>query len=236
MTPTPNSSLTVQDPKPRAKPLDIANFEKIETLIGTVFKVTPRTESVSVPMKDDLGHVYRYESQSVQTGWTIEQTQKPPIGFLESLRRPAAPGYITAHLTRLEAHLKHTRGPAAFTVICEDIDRDLAGISEWAVVKACETFRKSGKPWFPDTPDFQTEARKWDEFTKTLSGSGQPVAKKPEVALVHRQYDERTPEMKTRVADMMHGKGFHNGHEARMADGCRKCAEVIKNRKENANA
>ena len=227
-----NTSLTVQAPDARKKPLDPVKFATLEVDLARCFDIKPMTRAVSVPLKDAEGKVYAWETGSVDDGLGFTQIAMPPIKFVEALCRPAAPGYITAHLTRLEAHLKHTRGPEAFTLICEDIDRDLTGCSEWAVVKACETFRQGTKPWFPDTPAFIAEVRKWDDLARRMA-EPKPLrepafVKKPEPY----QREERTPEMKQRVADLLHGKGFHTGHEKRFVENCGACAKVVKNREE----
>ncbi len=232
MTMTPNTSLTVTAPEARKKPLDVARFAMLESDFARCYQISPRTRSVSVPLKDHEGHGYAWEASTVDDGLGFQEIERPPLKFVEALRRPVAPGFITAHLTRLEAHLKHTRGSAAFTVVCEDIDRVLTGISEWAVVKACQAFLQGTKPWFPDTPEFIAEVRKWDDLAQRMA-EPKPMrepsfAKKPDTW----QREERTPAMKERVANLLHAQGYHAGDEKSFVENCKACAEIVKNRKE----
>lgn len=173
------NELTVQL-QPRQAALTIQDFGKLERLIETTFEAKPIYEPCSIPQKDADGNIYAWEAGVIETGLEVTIHGEPNKKLLEAIRRPATAGHIVAHITRLAAHLRHTKGKSAFQIIAEDIGNDLNGVSEWAVMKACEQFRQTGKPFFPDTPELITTIRKWDDFSRKAAGLDKRPEKKKE--------------------------------------------------------
>jgi hypothetical protein len=237
MTTTANTSIATIEA--RKKPIDVtgAQYARLEAEMARCFIVAPGYRYERVAVKDAEGKVISWKDERVEDGLTFRQVSRPDLNTLQALVRPVAPGYVIAHLTRLEAHLKHTRGKEAFDVICDDIDRDLQGVSEWAVVKACEAFRCGDKPWFPDTPTFIAEVRKWDELARRIAAP--PPKQEPAFRRVAAPdpAPEKTPEMKARVAALVHhGVPGAHANPKEFAENCAACAEVLKRREEEALA
>ena len=189
--------------QPRQSALSLDDYEKLNTLADASFSFKPTFTSSSMPIKDDLGNIVSWEAAIVETGSTLQITGNPDRRLVDALQRPAPAGYIVAHLTRLGAHLRHTKGAAAFTIVTEDVARDMAGMSEWAVVKTCEEFRHGNKPFFPDTPELIACLKKWAERADSFRVKEENVKPQQEETKVQQTERKRTVKQKRRVSKLV---------------------------------
>lgn len=137
--------------QPRETPLTVADFAKLEELVTRDCVIKPITKTVNVPKKDTTGFVYGWELDLIPVGLSIAAVDKKlPAQLIEALQRPATPTGAIYHFTRLAATKRNTRGDTGFQVALEDLAYDLRGRSEWAIMKACEHFRREASPFFPD--------------------------------------------------------------------------------------
>lgn len=192
---------------PRETPLAADDFARIERVIAKHIHIAPRMISQSVPVRDDLGHVYRWESQLVEAGHEITVRGEVDPRLFDAVKRPSTPGHVAAHLTRLAAHLRHTKGDSAWQIVIEDVARGLIGVSEWAVMKACAEFRAGNCPFFPDTPELLRVIRKWNDLAQHMGATKDEVTpKEKRIAAWHKP---TTNERKS-VAKILHDGGFHS--------------------------
>jgi len=72
--------------------------------------------------------------------------------LMESLLRPCNAKVIARHLWVLSCHKPWGRGPETWATVVADLCHDLASVSEYAIIKACEFFRKKADTtFFPNT-------------------------------------------------------------------------------------
>lgn len=164
--------------QPRPLALSQDDFLKIEKSLNETFDLRPTYEATRIPIVNDNGEVYRHEHGIIISGATVIAKETPNPKLLAAILRPATRDHIAAHLTRLAAHRRWTRGDHAFGIVIEDISRDLAGISEWAMIKTCEELRANGK-WFPETDKIILMARMWDGIAIKISTSDQAPTRRP---------------------------------------------------------
>lgn len=158
--------------EPRTLALSQDDFLKIEKSLEATFDLQPVYEATRIPIVNDNGEVYRHEHGVDLVGMKAIPIGTPNPKLLAALLRPATKDHIAAHLTRLSAHRRWTRGDYAFGIVVEDISRTLAGTSEWAILKACAELWPSGK-WFPETEDVLAAARRWHGIAVSIAGAGQ---------------------------------------------------------------
>lgn len=156
----------------RPKPLERPDFDKLEYHVKRCFDIQP----VTVMRSTDHGAVFDV------VGYKVNHREDNPVpsSLLDSIHRPAVGGHIAYHLTRLSAHKKNTKGAGAMKVIIEDLGHDLDGVSEWAVFKACEEFRRGDNPFFPDTHDIINTVTRWQEVAKKMGEPSPPPPPKKE--------------------------------------------------------
>ncbi len=158
--------------EPRTLALSQDDFFKIEKSLEETFFLQPVYESTRIPIVNDNGEVYRHEHGVYIVGMNAKPIKTPNPRLLAAILRPATKDHIAAHLTRLSAHRRWTRGDYAFGIVVEDISRALAGTSEWAVFKACDELWPSGK-WFPETEVVLAAAYRWQGIAVSIAGSEQ---------------------------------------------------------------
>lgn len=154
--------------QPREKPLSVTDFAKIETLIEENCTVKTARRLKSVPLKDADGFIYAWASELESLGTEIVVNQELDQRLIEAIQRPAKSVNTIYHFTRLAATKRNTRGDAGFQVILEDLAYDLRGKSEWAMIKACEYFRKQPSPFFPDHHQILEKVEQFDKAAKNL--------------------------------------------------------------------
>lgn len=153
---------------PRDQPLSVSDFSKLEAAVEKSFDARPVEKSVFKPKLDYEGKPYGETFDVVQTGLELITVGDVDRRLVEAIQRPTIPTHTIYHLSRLAAHMRNTRGETGFQAILEDLAYDLRGVSEWAIVKACEHFRRSGLPFFPSAHDFVDRARLFDRAVRTL--------------------------------------------------------------------
>lgn len=166
---TTNGSLA-----PRQEPLTPGDFVQLSEAMDRMFDVKQVTQSVQRPIRDELGITYRWEHDIEVIGLKPVPRGDVPQRLVDALARPSTDETVIAHLTRLALHKRHTGGASAFRAILSDLAQDLSGLSEWALVKACEDFRTTGDVWFPSTPEIIAAVRKWDRLAKDCGKREQP--------------------------------------------------------------
>lgn len=205
------------------------DYLKIQALIDRSFIITVPVHYTTVPVQDDLGMVYKRESVAIEGEPVWAPVGEINLKLLEAIKRPAGPGHIAAHLTRLAAHLRHTKGDSAWQIVIEDVARDLNGVSEWAVVRSCAEFRAGDSPFFPDTPALIAKIRKWDAHARKLGTDD----KKHQVKIAKPAPPPKpTPEERQRVFKILHDAGIHRMNVAANAEFCEDCKREIDNQKE----
>lgn len=141
-----------------------ADFAKLQAKASEAlsFRARPRV----VMKRDEYG-----DMKEVREDFGEEVFPKGEVNpvLIESLTRPTTPRYTVIHLTRLAGHLPFGRGAASFGQVIEDIARDLEGVSEFAIVRACEHFRADETlKFFPPTAAILRYVRDLDYSLKNL--------------------------------------------------------------------
>lgn len=134
---------------PREKPLTVPDFAKLNDLIDQHGHLKQKQKSGQRPLKDADGYIYRWEFCLDPDGFELSLDNADPR-LIEALQRPASSQTIVYHFTRLSGTKRNTKGNMGFQVLLEDLSYDLRGRSEFAIMKACELFRKDTSPFFPD--------------------------------------------------------------------------------------
>jgi hypothetical protein len=208
------NQLTVLEP--RQAPITTEDFNKIEALIEKSFHVGTITEGRQVPQVDTEGDIYGWEFQSVPIGIVLHPRGEVDTRLIDAIQRPATRQQIAYHLTRLSAHKRNAKGATAFQVIIEDACVDLQGRSEWAIVKACDSLRKSEGDFFPSLNDIRKEAEWYDRAAQNIR------ERKKEPEFIIPKEGPKPPE------DRVKGKAFvamtlHNAGIPHLPDDCSQC-------------
>lgn len=156
----------------RETPLTVADFAKLEDLLNRDAVTKPITRSISVPLKDHDGFIYKWDFALETVGLEILPHGDIDHRLIEAIQRPATSTGAIYHFTRLAATKRNTRGDAGFQVALEDLAYDLRGRSEWAIMKACEFFRAQPSPFFPDHSEIIAKVELYDRASKTLKIEG----------------------------------------------------------------
>lgn len=195
--------------EPREKPLSVEDYQKLETLLASNYKIL--TDLVSVPLVDTHGEVYGWRKEARQVGIAITSDTLDPR-VIQAVQRPATKKAIGVHLTRLAAHKHNARGGIAFQVIVEDACRDLEGCSEWAVMKAYDRLRNEPGDFFPSLKTIVDTVKWFDAGAKSMGEKKETKQERPA-----EQKQDRT-EGKYRVAQVMHDAGLP--HDKEFCRGC----------------
>lgn len=190
----------------RTTALSRHDFDKIEYRINRHFEIAEIRDS-GVRWVEERG---QSEFQSWVTGTSVKPIGDVPGELIEAIRRPATPQHINAHLTRLAAHKRQTKGAGAFKIILEDLAYDLDGVSEWAIMKACEQFRKDPAPFFPETGEIIAVIGKWNDTAKKF---GEPPPPPKLVGPPKDEWKPPTEEQKARVRELLKKTGIGNNEE-----------------------
>lgn len=153
---------------PRPHPLSVADFSKLETLVDEHCEVKPILKNVSNPKKDPDGHIYGWTFETEVQGISITPCENMDQRIIDALNRPASIECLVYHFTRLAAVKRNTKGDTAFQIMLEDLAYDLKGKSEWAVMKACEFFRKQESPFFPDHAQIMAQVNIFDRAARDV--------------------------------------------------------------------
>lgn len=153
----------------RPTALAVEDFQKLDALALQSLSFRERQIREVYREKDEYGEMVE-KVRYVEAGPEIFRKGEIIPRLAESLQRPASFRHIGSHLTRLAAHKPWGRGPEAFTVIIEDLCRDLESVSEYAIMKTCEKFRRDEKIiFFQDTAVFLKYAKDLDFALRQLT-------------------------------------------------------------------
>lgn len=206
--------------KYRPRPLTKEEFQKLEILSERFMTVREKMTSKSLPKVDNAGEVYGWERHLVPVGVEVIFKADPDERVMESLVRIASDIAIAKALTDLEAHRTYGRGDSGWAAVLRDLVKDLAGCSEWALLKTCETFRQErGGRFFPQTGDLVHAVRNLDEQTR-WAYAARPSSKKPQ-NVEPVQEIVKTDEGRERVA-----KTLHDANLAHDKTFCVQCREA----------
>lgn len=146
----------------RETALSEVDFYKLDTLAAERLPVKPKFIRVVVSQPDEYGQMVETVDYR-ESGYEVSPVGEIPARLLESILRPTRPENIAAHLLRLSAHKVFTRGKKSWEIVCADLCRDMAGLSEYAIVKTLERFRQStASEFFPDPAKILEEAKAVD--------------------------------------------------------------------------
>lgn len=127
-------------------------------------------------------------------GMEVFKKGEIPQQVLDALQRPVVPRHAVLHLQRLAAHLPYGRGEEGFQMVLEDLAKDLADVSEYAIIKTCERFRlDEDLTFFPASALIVRYARGIDWSLKNLKAEKEaPPVKEPEqVSNFNRTFKQR---------------------------------------------
>lgn len=150
----------------REQPLSVVDFGKIEDLIKRDFDVQENNKPIFVAIYDKDGNYIKDEYDERMIGLNLKSLTEVDTKMLDAIKRPAGTSNTIYHIARLSAHMRNTKGEDGFQTILEDLAYDMRDISEWALIKTCEFFRKSGKPFFPTAKEFTDQANIFDKAAK----------------------------------------------------------------------
>lgn len=153
---------------PRENPLGTMDFAKIESLIPQNFDVRENNKPIFVPKYDREGNICgeEYDERLLEINFSPNEQCDPNLTV--ALKTPSSFQHSIYHLARLSAHMRNTKGVDAFQVILEDIAYDLRDVSEWAILKTCEYFRKTGIPFFPSAKEFCDKVKIYDRAAQKI--------------------------------------------------------------------
>lgn len=135
----------------RDKPLSSNDFYKLETLIEQNVSFREKENYALVWEMDEYGDRVQVK-RPTGLGCEIFFYGELEPRLMEAVQRPAKDTHIGVHLMELAAHKPWGRGPEMWSIVVRDLTRDLAGVSEFCIVKACEKFRRDPDlKFFPDT-------------------------------------------------------------------------------------
>lgn len=182
----------------REAPLTLDAFDKLHSLAEEKLDFKKKYVRKILVGVDEYGERAE-KTDYVESGIEIfSKGHEIPEKLIQSLRRPAKKEHISVHLVRLELHKRYARGKQAWAIVMNDLCGDMADLSEYAIIRACEDFRKSTENnFFPDTGKLQARARDYDFAIRNLDAPKKENKSKqetPEVLI------KKTTKSKRRVA------------------------------------
>lgn len=155
----------------RDKPLSVAQVETLHRKASEAVAFKPRNVTSLVWKRDEYGDLVQVrEEHEAGEEVFVRNRQALTPALLESLLRPAKEEHIGVHLTNLAAHLPYGRGGEGFAVVIADMCRDLEGVSEYAIIRACDRFRRDTElTFFPSSAQFVKFAKDTDFSLRTAA-------------------------------------------------------------------
>jgi hypothetical protein len=201
----------------RNQPLEFSEFEKLDDLAKRNISFRTRCLPMLVWDTDEYGDKVQRRSM-VETAPELFANGEIDQRLLDSLRRAAPSKSILAHFSRLAAHKPYGRGNEGWAIVLEDLCKDLNGISEYAVIKSCEHFRKDPSiTFFPDTALLQRHILDLDFALRNLRDQQKQGIEAPR----EPEREHPTDEGKARVSEVLHNAGLPHSGEY-----CMKCKDV----------
>lgn len=146
----------------RPSPLTPQEYDVLDKKAGEVLSFKDRAISMLRWEKDEYGDPVQRKYE-VTGGPEVFKKGEVSDRLLLSMTRPVHPKHLAVHLTNLSYHKPWTRGSEAWRVVVADMMVDLEGVSEYAIIKICEMFRRDPElHYFPDTALLVKKARDLD--------------------------------------------------------------------------
>lgn len=155
------------------------SFQTLDTQANATLSFRERTVTALVWEIDEYGDRVQRRID-VPSGPEIFAKCELSETLLKALTARVSSKSLIYYLSRLRAHKSFTHGEEFWNIVLEDLCRDLAGSSEYAVIKACEYFRQCPDlKFFPDTAVLQRRIKDLDFSLRNLTPS--PSEKKQAV-------------------------------------------------------
>lgn len=151
---------------PRPQPLTVEQFEQLEKSIEKHYKKLVVRRDVKIPIRDYNGNIYKWEYDFEDSIEGFIPIDNPPAKLTEAMIRPSTFQNVVFLLTKLESHKPYGRGN--FEFVLEDLAKDLENKSEWAIMKACEYFRRCEDVFFPNSSDIISKVIYFNDMVKIL--------------------------------------------------------------------
>jgi len=126
--------------KYRENPLTEEDFHRLEDAAEKVLVFKRRYAVVIAKERDEYGDPIE-KRDYMASGYEIFPKGEISQKLVESLCRPPLPRNLGVRLKNLESHKPFGRGMDAWRTIIGDLCKDLADVSEFAVIKICENYR-----------------------------------------------------------------------------------------------
>jgi len=146
----------------RQAPLAPVDYDILDKKAEQVLAFRDRIVTVLEWTRDEYGDPVQRKIE-VPAGPEVFKKGEVSDRLFEALTRPVHPTHLAVHLTNLSYHKPWTRGSEAWRVVVSDMMIDLEGVSEYAIIKVCEMFRRDHElHYFPDTAVLVKKARDLD--------------------------------------------------------------------------
>src|SRR5574343_1951287 len=121
---------------------EIESFTSFEQRASQFVEIKERFEEKLTWGTDEYGDKIQVKNL-IPCGLEIVYKSKTPQEILDKLTKTCQSKSMIAHFTRLRVHKPYAMGEEIWSILIEDLCKDLSGVSEYAVIKICEKFRKS---------------------------------------------------------------------------------------------
>lgn len=153
----------------RKQPLAPEDYDILDKKAGHCLSFRERTTSILKWEKDEYGDLVQRRIP-MPAGPEVFKKGEVSDALYASLTRPVHPTHLAVHLTNLSYHKPWTRGTEAWRVVVADLMADLEGVSEYAVIKIFEMFRRDPDlHYFPDTAVLIKRVRDLDWSLKNVN-------------------------------------------------------------------
>lgn len=168
----------------RENALSDEEYAKLDDLAIEKLSIKPKFIRVVKTKTNEYGETVEY-ADWVESGYEIFPRGEVPERLLESLQRQTRPKNIALHLHRLAAHKRWGNDKTTWAIVVEDLCNDMASLSEYAIIKACEKFRHdTSNQFFPDTAKLLAEVKSIDWSLRHVSSADSYVKKERQAPVV----------------------------------------------------
>ena len=199
--------------------LTLEGFKSLNMQAEAALSIRERTVTALVWETDEYGDRVQKRVE-VPSGPELFPKGEISETLLKALQAPCSAKSLVQQLDRLKAHKNYCMGNESWRIILQDLSKDLAGCSEYAVIKTSEYFRQLPEKdlkFFPDTGDLQRRIKDLDFSLRNLNAA-KPV--KPE----EKRPPDFTPDglaKRVAVANYMHDNGYHNNMKNDLCERCK---------------
>ncbi len=100
------------------------------------------------------------------------------ITAFQEMARPAHDDTIRGKLLELSVLKRIDGGEIRIKMVVDSLVKDCSGFSEWAIIEACEHYRKKDTPFFPDVGEYFQYAKMLDRrYRRALDDINNPKPK-----------------------------------------------------------